>query len=222
MRRILKDHKFFRWLIPTTLTLVVLALLGHKSSVPQLFSRYSCTFFLLLLAMGIWTLISWRIALDGAYYRRLSKRIRQVFPFNLAILAIGTLVVLGFFLDYSITRVVRLTPVSPLVPVIPIALMIVMWLLSVDNPRESCNKLSLLVISALIGLYISEGFFQLVLLEHKVPNTEREFVKRVASSWPRPIPVQKGPNTYRILGLSDSFGRAGGSENYHYLLEALL
>jgi hypothetical protein len=44
----------------------------------------------------------------------------------------------------------------------------------------------------------------------------------ISSSWPRGISIAKPAETFRILGLSDSFGRVGGHSNYHYLLENLL
>src|SRR6185369_8770344 len=37
-----------------------------------------------------------------------------------------------------------------------------------------------------------------------------------------PLPSEDSPSRFRILGLSDSFGTAGGSENYNYQLVQLL
>jgi hypothetical protein len=158
MRSILRNHSFFGWLIPISLSFVLLALLGHKSSDPQLFFRYSYRFFLLLLGMGLWILTSWRIILDDARYHRFLNRVRHLSIFRFVIVAasiLGILTILDFSCGHVITRGMRITAFSPLIPMIPMVLMFIMWMLSTKNPRELANRLSPLIISALIILSLT-------------------------------------------------------------------
>jgi|GEM_PF-2706776 hypothetical protein len=83
-------------------------------------------------------------------------------------------------------------------------------------------KLALLAGSTLACLAAIEIFFRIFLLDHVPAKTQREFNHYISSGWPRPIPIKKDPGIFRILGLADSFGVAGGHQNYHYLLETLL
>ncbi len=110
----------------------------------------------------------------------------------------------------------------PLSSVIPFLCAIFTWFLASDNLRKSLSDYTLLLSSTVIGLYMAEFLFQTVLLKNGTPQTEQEFQQLIASAWPRSIPVEKQPGTFRILGLADSFGRMGGQNNYHYLLEDLL
>ncbi len=69
------------------------------------------------------------------------------------------------------------------------------------------------------ALFICEVMFRVFLVEPAVPLTQRDFDQRIAASWPRPIAIERNGDIFRILGLADSFGRAGKLGNYHYLLE---
>ncbi len=91
--------------------------------------------------------------------------------------------------------------------------------LSSRSPGDVLSKITLLVISFAIALTGCEIFFRLVLLQNQMPRTDADFAITVSSGWPRRISLEKGPGVIRILGLADSFGRAGDLENYHYILE---
>jgi hypothetical protein len=127
-------------------------------------------------------------------------------------------VVVLIYLD-AFTEIER----SPLIPVIALAVLalVLLWVFR-RRSVEWANRLALLAISALVILAAVEAVFRYKYLEHRVPRNEREFERIVTDTWPRRISIERPPGTFRILGLSDSFGRAGGSRNYHYLLEDTL
>jgi hypothetical protein len=82
---------------------------------------------------------------------------------------------------------------------------------------------TLLVLGGLtVGLYLAEAAFRYLVLVPLVPETDAQFRRQVSDRWPRPIGPSKPPGTVRILGLADSFGVAGGVDNYHFQLEAIL
>ncbi len=84
------------------------------------------------------------------------------------------------------------------------------------------NKYIFFIVSVIVGLCLCEAVFRTAFLKDKVPTTEQDFFRLVSSSWPKTILVEKKPDTYRILGLADSFGVAGQESNYHYFLESFL
>jgi hypothetical protein len=93
------------------------------------------------------------------------------------------------------------------------------------RPRLIGGYLRLLAItgySIVAALIVCELCFRYVICEPHVPATESGFQHRISSSWPHKIPIKKTPGTFRIIGLADSFGRAGEHENYHYQLERML
>jgi hypothetical protein len=73
-----------------------------------------------------------------------------------------------------------------------------------------------------VAFYAAEVVFRHVLLVPSIPESAADFQRLIADQWPRSIAVEKKPGTVRILGLADSFGVAGGADNYHYRLEAIL
>lgn len=72
------------------------------------------------------------------------------------------------------------------------------------------------------ALLFSEFAFRRFLVEHHPPVSDRDLSVALGVFWPGSFPASKAAGTVRILGLSDSFGQAGGPENYHYLLERRL
>lgn len=100
-----------------------------------------------------------------------------------------------------------------------------------ERPVLMSNHLALLATSLGLTVILLELIFVFFLLDSRTPKTETEFfrlmtsnaIRKSDSAWPRPIPFAKPPGTFRILGLSDSFGTSGGiTSNYHYQLEDLL
>jgi hypothetical protein len=78
------------------------------------------------------------------------------------------------------------------------------------------------IVAAALGFYAAELVFRTMVLVPLVPETERQFDRVIAATWPRPVAPRKDEGTLRILGLADSFGLAGGAHNYHFLLEEKL
>jgi hypothetical protein len=83
-------------------------------------------------------------------------------------------------------------------------------------------KFILLSGSILLSVLIAEGLFRWILVEPQVPENDRQFKKMIAARWPKPVSTEKKDGTFRILGLSDSYGTYGGASNYHYRLEKIL
>jgi len=92
----------------------------------------------------------------------------------------------------------------------------------VGKGKEILINASVFVLASIISLYLFEGIFRFFILKSKIPRTGGEFSRIVSSRWPHPIDEKKKSGTYRILGLSDSFGVAAREFNYHYVLERLL
>lgn len=92
------------------------------------------------------------------------------------------------------------------------------------EPGQFSGQLALFAGSLVLMMIVSELIFVLFLVETQHPKSQREFLRLMSYHrlWPEPISVAKTAGTFRILGLSDSFGTAGGSSNYHYLLEDVL
>jgi hypothetical protein len=77
----------------------------------------------------------------------------------------------------------------------------------------------MLALALLGGLYAAEIVFRSAVAVHSVPRTDRDFERLFAESRARSSLPAEAPGRIRILGLADSFGVAGGAENYHHLLE---
>lgn len=216
----LKQH-YLRWGVPLLITAIFFAVfLSYKGPEQQIFSQYNVNLFVLLLAAGFLTGVCWWVALDKRRYTRLINRIFQLATLNMMIIFLGLLTLSDLFVD--------LIPVVAWLPLL--AGLIMLWM-TLERPlgaglqqihiQELVNNVALVVGAVLISLIFSEVIFRYVLMENEVPVTNDEFEQLIASAWPRPIPRARDPDKFRILGLSDSFGGAGGPENYHYILETL-
>jgi hypothetical protein len=95
-------------------------------------------------------------------------------------------------------------------------------LLGHGEPARLLRELILSLVTLLVCVVGLELVFRVVLLRPSVPRTEGEFDDTVAAFWPAPRPLEPPSGGIRLLGLADSFGRVGGADNYHYLLEDLL
>jgi hypothetical protein len=82
------------------------------------------------------------------------------------------------------------------------------------------SKLALLLGSLVAAICLGEALFRGFLLEPYVPDNDARFEAMIASSWPRPVRPRPS-DEIRLVGLADSFGRAGGEENYHIRVEQL-
>ena len=89
-------------------------------------------------------------------------------------------------------------------------------------PCDRAAALLLAVAATAGALLTCEVVFRRFLVRPAVPTTEDGFRSQIASSWLNPIPIERREGRLRIVGLADSFGRAGELRNYHYLLEEKL
>ncbi len=76
--------------------------------------------------------------------------------------------------------------------------------------------------ASMVGCLIMECVLRLFIAVPTIPVDEKGFQKRIVSSCPHPVETQVKEGVYRILGLSDSFGLAGGENNYHFQVANLL
>jgi hypothetical protein len=115
-----------------------------------------------------------------------------------------------------------LSPVAMIAAVIGLAAACVLAVRRLPRLLEPVQSAVLLLASLLVALAAAEATFRLALVSHKVPVSDEEFRTWVASAWPHPVSEEKPQGTFRILGLSDSFGWIGGADNYHFRLERAL
>ncbi len=85
--------------------------------------------------------------------------------------------------------------------------------------RRHGIRLAIVAVSFPLALGISELLFQWFALRPFLPYDEESFRRDIASSWRNPVPIRRMAHRFRIVGLADSYGRAGGHQNFHYLLE---
>ena len=213
-----------RWTVPVIATLLFIALGMHKSLDPILFSRYNYNFFTLVLSSGLLATVCWWISLGEMRYRRLFNRISRLPVVSLSIVFVGLFALADIFID--LIAVIAVLPailsVMLLLPAAPVNADKIGSASHMPNLHNALRSLALVMVSIFIGLIFVEIVFRTFILEPKVPTTEPQFSKQISSAWPHEISVDKPAGTFRILGLSDSFGRIGNDQNYHYQLEELL
>lgn len=202
---------------PTLATVGFLLLLMHKSEFPAVFNRYSINYTILLILSALNLGLFWWKSVLRVSYQRLIERLSPgpVLSFLVVVISVIFLIdfVIGIGAPHSPRDWIRLGLLGVL-------------LFQVEASRErsifTSSHLALLASSLAVTVILLEVVFVLCLAERQTPKSKREFLRLMASSWPGPISVPKPPGTFRILGLSDSFGTWGGISNYHYLLEDIL
>lgn len=212
--------RYLRWVVPILLTATFAAMLGHTSGEVQILSRYSPQYFRLLLTMGALVVSSWWVAAGQGRNDRMVAHVLRPSTLALAVLMAGVLALVDIARDVGV--------VLSLLPLIMAGFML--WFASksaspVANAvlgAKRLAELALLVGSTLAALFIVEAVFRVALVQNLNPETDQEFARLVADTWPQPIPVARDGQSYRILGLADSFGQASGHDNYHYVVERLL
>ncbi|MCP4897823.1 MAG: hypothetical protein GY906_12695 [bacterium] len=174
---------------------------------------------LVFLAFAFWAVVCWWCALEENRFSRLVGRISPAPTF----LVLLTVVSLFFILDLlsSIGRNTQLYIEHNALAITVLMIVLVaffMLLLSAVSPRVVLIKTALLLTVTGFSIASVEIVFRWLLVDHLVPRTNREFELRVASAWNEPIATDNSSNRLRIIGLSDSFGLAGSSQNYHRLI----
>jgi hypothetical protein len=209
-----------RWGAPLLLTGVLLAFIGHHSPDAQVLSRYSRLFFILIVMTGCLAAAGWWVALSEKRYLNLLDQLFSLQSLSLAVILFGSIALLDLFIDG--TRAVAWLP-------LPIALYL-LWASRAKTTDtdarpsrlpESIGSIALVIGAVLFSVLVAEILFRTFLMENYVPTNDEEFEQMISTEWPRPIPRQREPGTYRILHLGDSFGQAGGRRNFQYVLEEL-
>jgi len=203
-----------------------LFLLTHKSEFPAVFNRYSMNYTIMLILAGINLGLFWRLSVLRVSYRQLIRRFsgRTLISIAILILSVVLLIDLSIGIPHTPTRS----------DWVNLALMMGILIQAEGLRRESgqlSGHLALCACSLMLTVILGEVMFVHFALESRTPKTQGEFlrlmtsdaIRKFNSAWPQPISLPKPAGTFRILGLSDSFGTAGGrTSNYHYLLEDLL
>lgn len=222
-----RDKFRARHALPILLTLAALLSLLYRSTNAFLFHRYSLTFLCFYAILIAATVQSWRAALREGGWRAFSRRL-AAFPVLQAVVIVAcALFLLDLIPSPFEIAASALRGDLPACGLLAIAgaifgvFCVLIYLLSAD-PRKLLGKIGVFLASMCISVAVVEAVFRWFLLTPRIPQTEDQFRRIVASRWPDPVTPAKPPATYRILGLSDSFGEAGGGGNYHYLLPQAL
>lgn len=209
-----------RWLMPLALTAILALLLAHTSRQGEILARYSRQYTYLLLATALLAAVAWWIAADRTRWDRFLGRVWRPGSVVLLVGAAALLALLDIFVD--------LRSLLALLPAL--AGLIMLWLASASGSQQieailastRLRNLAVAVTALLFGLVLAEIVFRAVLVERLAPTTDRQFFRAVMRAWPHPAPLEPAGDGLRILGLADSFGQAGGADNYHFVLEAFL
>ncbi len=203
------------WILPIIGTMAFILLLTHKSELPVVFNRYSIHYTILLTLAAVNLGLLWRKLVRRVSYQHLIERLAPGPLLSLLLVVISVIFLLDFL---GLPR----TP-SDWVTIVLLGVLFIQVETLREQPIFMSSHLALLFCSLSIALLLLESIFVLFLVESRIPKSQAEFLRLMSSGWPNPISVSKPAGTFRILGLSDSFGLAGGTtSNYHYLLEAMV
>lgn len=206
-----------RWIPAALMVALLLLMLARTSSERVVFSRYSLHFSLFWLSLATW-LAAWSwIARDDRRWQRLRGRTGAAVPVLAAIFGAILLADAAAGILEDLARAAA----SPLGILACLGVTAMLLILAAESPANSIKNLALATGSALVALAVAELVFRTLLIAPP-PTSDRGFERWVQSRWPREVQEEKPAGTVRILGLADSFGVAGGADNYHYLVEALL
>jgi len=214
----MRDSKHYRkpWIFPTLATIALLPLFAHKSEFPMVFNKYSVGYTIILILLLINLALFWRASLRGVSYRQMLRGFtdRRLVPIIVLIISVA------FLVDFITGPPGK--PSDWLILTLLAALVIQGEGLRKET-RAFPGYLALCSVSLVFSIIMLELVFGFFLFEGRTPKSQNEFLQLMSSQWPQPISVTKPAETLRILGLSDSFGTAGGlTANYHYVLENLL
>jgi len=214
---------YSRWGGPITITGLFLIMVAYQSPNGTVLGRYSPHFFQLIMATGVWVAVCWWVAINDLRFNCLMAHFKQLGFWCWVIVVVCFIILTDLFID--------LISLFAIVPFIIASVMV--WLVyspilpnqHLSNTHQQASERSIIaamvMVSLVAGVVVVELIFRTLLVQDYVPTSSTEFEQLVTSKWPRAINPIKEPGTIRILGLSDSFGQAGGRDNYHYQLEEL-
>ena len=211
---------------PLAVSLLAAALLAYKSTSSLIMERYSVRFAVLFIAIITWAGSSWWVALDKRRFLLFSNRIGKISP-GLLVSAAILIVCLLFILDLSTDFMTYLggfieKQIFALCLIFFVFMIFATLLLASENIPGFMARAAVMAFSCVITLLIAEIVFRFMLVEPKIPSTENQFKKLISSRWPEQVRIEKKKGVFRILSLADSFGEAGGWDNYVYLLRDMI
>lgn len=205
------------FLLPALATLAFVPLLAHQSESPAVLNKYSTEYTILLSLCALNLALFWRISGLRLSYDRLRERLSARTVVSILLLVISLIFLVDFIGVGSLWRPSDWVN-SWLLGLLPLQVVVLR-----EKRTFLASHLALVASSVVLTLIILELIFVFFLAESQTPQSQREFLRLMSSQWPQPISVSKPPGTFRILGLSDSFGTTGGTtSNYHYLLRDIL
>ena len=189
---------------------MLMLLFSHKSHVPEVFERYSYEYFSLVCVMTLCVIVVGWIFINKDRWELFYRRATTYPLIPTTISCVAVLVVVDGLWD--------ILTVNPLILLLGFFTFAVGFLGSY-HPQKILQKTALLTMAIVVSLVVVNILFATFLLHAKIPEDEKSFYREISYSWPQKITKEKPEDTLRILGLCDSFGRAGGHENYHYILQ---
>ena len=209
-----------RYLIPLAFLALALLSLLVRWRFPHWLGDDIYLFPLFLVTCFILTATAWHISMNQRRWPRFSRRLARV-PLLATMLILGMIV---FLLDLSTNLIWEFLVMARrhlLLMGSAAAVILILFLLALAsrNPRSILRYACIVLLNICLTAFFLECAFRFLLLSPKVPRTEEQFQQQIASTWPNKIQRPKDTNTFRILGLADSFGQSENHRNYHYILE---
>lgn len=220
-KKLLRIIWSLRWVALACISALLFLLLIYKSKDPVLFLRYSSYHFILIIGIFVFILSYWRVLLSKKKSYRVFSQIVNSRLLLILILTVSFVVILSLFYlagDKKALSLVVYRLLSYLI-FIPFGFAVLIWALSDAKYYSYAKNGALVLFSCCLTLIFLECFFQAFLFKNKIPETTTEFKRIISTNWPKDIPLKKPANSFRIMGLADSFGESGGHDNFHYLLE---
>jgi hypothetical protein len=91
-----------------------------------------------------------------------------------------------------------------------------------DRRRTDLAVSGAMMASVICSVILVEILLDCFFAKPLVPKDQDALRRYIAAPWRDPVSEIPAPGVFRIIGLSDSFGLAGGAKNYQYVLEDML
>ncbi len=77
-------------------------------------------------------------------------------------------------------------------------------------------------VSVAVAIVVVEILFRVFLLRPAIPTNDQDFAEHIAAHWQAPVEPGSTAEGLRVVGLADSFGRAGEEDNFLYVAGRVL